>query len=841
MNLKDRFDLAYQAFVARPPEGEISEHISPFHDRFALLPWNPDDLVATQRMAVYENMMLKDDQVKACLFLKKHAVLSSGWNINIGEDTDAGEMQKRFIEYCFGDGMRGNFMRVLMGIQSAYGYGFSVSEKNFKTFEGGPFAGKLGLASIKTRPPDSFDGGLLTDVHGNLETIQQQGQTRVIEIPIEKAIVYSYNSEFDNPYGNSDLRAAYRFYFAKDMIIKFWNIFLERFGMPLVVGTYEKGTSAPQRTKFKKVIKNLQAKTGITIPKTMEMKFLEATRKGEAGYQDAIQEYNKSIARSVLIPDLMGFTDTKFGSRALGSEQGDVFSFILGFLKQELQEIIFEDIIRELIDKNFGPQERYPKLVFNPLSEDNKNEMTKLIIEAKAKGVIVMSDDDEAHVREMLNLPKKRKDEAGKRPAEPISIGVSPEPGDRPEGEPEGEGAPAENVVEGVKLNGAQISSAKEVISDLIEDKIPELVAVELLVAVGINAEKANQIIQAAVAFKATKSAPELVDHPVDENPPLIQLKEYYREGHLFLRRPLNKHEQKFDFAETDERMNSAIEDDVRMGSKILSKTLDDLIRTVVNQKIIEENNTAAINKLELTQMGKLEKMFNDGLKETYGDGGFIAGDAVSKKNQNFKNVTGFGVPPEKAIAWFKSQKFIMRNVIDNKLLERAKEALAVGMRSGKTTKEVINHLEEIFQDYIVGAVEANRSFAPWALTNVVQTNYNTAFNRGLQDTYNSTDLVEAFMYSAILDAQTTEYCIAMDGQIWTKSNPNFVFPSSHFQCRSDVVPILQNEPRQLSEEDALSPRKVKIDEKGKIVTKNGVPVRTSERAIRTKEFGGRD
>ena len=762
MNLKDKLTSAYQAFVHPPViETEVSDQLSPYHDRFALLPWNPDDLVSAKRMTVYEDMQLKDEQVKACLFLKKHAVLSSGFHIDIGEDTTEGEKQKRYLEYAFGDGMPGNFMRVMMGLQSAYAYGFSISEKVYQPFTSGPFAGMIGLKAIKTRPPDSFDGGLITDVHGNLIQIIQAGQSGTIDIPINKVVNYPYNSEFDNPYGNSDLRAAYRFYFAKDMIIKFWNIFLERFGMPLAVGSYEKGTGIKERQKFKKVIKNLQAKTGIIIPKNMEMNFLEATRKGEAGYKDAIQEYNKSIARSILIPDLMGFTDTKFGSRALGTEQGDVFSFILGFLKQELQEIVFEQIIRELIDWNFGPQEKYPKLVLNPLSEDNKNELTKLIIEAKEKGVIIMSDDDEAHVREMLNLPKKRKDDL--RPAEPVDIDVD-------------------------------IDKEAEDIDRLAQPKRND-----------------------------------------------ISLKEYYREGNLFLSRPLNKHEQKFDFVETEDRMTTAISDDVKQGSKILTVTLEDLISKVVNDKIIEETKMTAVNDLKLTQMSKLEKVFNDGLKETYIDGEFIANDAIKKKNQNFVVSTGFGVPPNKAIAWFNSQKFIMTDVIDAKLLERSKQALIVGMRSGKTTKEVVNHLEEIFQPYISGAVEANRSFDPWALTNVIRTNYNTAFNRGLEDEYKSTDLVEAFMYSAVLDVQTTDYCRAMDQQVFTKTKPGFVFPSAHFQCRSDVVPILTGEPRQLSDQDPLAPKKVKVDDRGKIVTKNGVPVRTSETAIRTKEFGGKD
>jgi len=63
------------------------------------------------------------------------------------------------------------------------------------------------------------------------------------------------------------------------------------------------------------------------------------------------------------------------------------------------------------------------------------------------------------------------------------------------------EGDTAENIAEGEKLNGIQIQAANQVIADLVNGLIPALVALELLVAVGIDRDRAQAMIDACKDF----------------------------------------------------------------------------------------------------------------------------------------------------------------------------------------------------------------------------------------------------------------------------------------------------------------------------------------------------
>ncbi len=69
-------------------------------------------------------------------------------------------------------------------------------------------------------------------------------------------------------------------------------------------------------------------------------------------------------------------------------------------------------------------------------------------------------------------------------------------------GEPIGTVDTAENIVEGSKLNGVQITAALGVLRDLIAGNIPDKVALELLVAVGIDRDEAQAMISACAGFK---------------------------------------------------------------------------------------------------------------------------------------------------------------------------------------------------------------------------------------------------------------------------------------------------------------------------------------------------
>ncbi len=232
---------------------ELSSYKSPYYDKSYLEPYNPDDLVTKKGgLDIYEKMGY-DDQVKAVLTMKKQAILSSGYKIEPAGEEKQYKEQADFITWNFEEGIKGNFTDGLYEILSALDYGFSVTEKLYCNIPKGDYADKIGLYQLKTRPPQSFMFPL--DEKGNLKYIRQNTDHGSVNLPPQKFILYSYNSTYGNPYGNSDLRAAYRSWWSKNVIIKFWNIYLERFGMPTAVGKFPKNATDTQIENLKKYLK----------------------------------------------------------------------------------------------------------------------------------------------------------------------------------------------------------------------------------------------------------------------------------------------------------------------------------------------------------------------------------------------------------------------------------------------------------------------------------------------------------------------------------------------------------------------------------------------------------
>jgi len=393
---------------ARPPIGELSSYTSMYYSKSQIAPYNPDTLVQKKgNLKIYQKMK-EDDQIKALLTMKKNAALSTGWNI-VGKDIERND----FIEQIL---FELDIDQKLFNIMSAIEYGFSVSEIIYSVKSGGDYDGKIIISDVKTRPPDSFQ--FETGLTGHIEKLIQYQDMGERELPLEKFVIYSHNPEFGNPYGNSDLRAAYRSWFSKDIIVRFWNIYLERFGQPTVIGTYDTGVSTTAQSDLENVMENFQSKYAIKVPEGVKLDLLEATRRGDAGYDLAIEKHNTMMARAMLVPDLLGFSEMKGGSYALGKKQVEVFIWVLERLRRELQEtIINRQIIKKIMDLNYGDSKDYPEFRFRPLLVEDKNETIKNIVEIIKSGIMPTTKADEDYLREELNLPYRDEEQEPAAPA----------------------------------------------------------------------------------------------------------------------------------------------------------------------------------------------------------------------------------------------------------------------------------------------------------------------------------------------------------------------------------------------------------------------------------------
>jgi SPP1 gp7 family putative phage head morphogenesis protein len=397
--------LRYIQQVITPPanrDSELAVISNQYYKDYRIYAYNPDVLVTRKGLTIFDSMK-RDDQIKPCLKAKKLLIFSNGWEITPANSTPKAQEQVDFLYVVF-EQLQGTLEKTVREIMSALDYGYSVSEKVFNTIEKGAFKGKIGLKYIKTKKPHDFTFDV--DNYGNIKPDtglwQYNGQHKY---PTWKFIIYSHDSEWGNPYGTSDLAAAYRAWWSKDLIYKFYNGYLEKFGSPTLKITYPQGASPGLMSKIEEVLKNFVGGQGIKIPEGLKAELLEAMRQGQAGYDRAIDIYNTAIARSLLVPDLLGFTGKEAGTYALGAKQADLFLANLMSIQAELaEEVLGEQLIRQLIDWNYPGTDEYPAYEFGSLRPDDMQVKATVIRTLVEPGIV---GADEPWIRPFLNLPER--------------------------------------------------------------------------------------------------------------------------------------------------------------------------------------------------------------------------------------------------------------------------------------------------------------------------------------------------------------------------------------------------------------------------------------------------
>ena len=415
-----------------PPAGEFASARGTIASALGqIAPYNPDDLIGQRGYAIYDQMQ-KDAQVQACMTIKKLAVLSRGWEVHPASSAPGDVEVADFVRFALND-MRGSILDVLFNVLDALAKGFSVLEINYRTLDREPHRGRIGLASIKAKNPATFafDTDEFLNVKGLTRTIGTAVDRLIVDrgsrddqrsnhqrsddlLPPDKFIVYSYMPRYESPYGTSDLRAAYKHFWSKELLTKFMNIYLEKYGSPTAKGSFRRGMPKSGQDELMRVLDTIQQKTAIVIPDDVQIELLEANRGGEAGYLQAIEFHDKQISRAILCQTLMTDEGTRVGSFALAKVHLDVLKMCLRKLKRDLEESVMqEQVIKRLVDFNFGRESlgrisesgstaAYPTFSLGPLEDTDVAQLSG-VIEKLVSGQIIKPDEE--WIRGYLGLP----------------------------------------------------------------------------------------------------------------------------------------------------------------------------------------------------------------------------------------------------------------------------------------------------------------------------------------------------------------------------------------------------------------------------------------------------
>jgi phage gp29-like protein len=439
----DGLTTAFRAAVGRPRniEGELSVHegaslsMWPQLDRnrrdaiYTLT--NQDELLRRQGFKVYRDM-LADDTVKACLAFKKALVHGRRWTITPAGGKDATAQQKRHADFVLDALQAVRMNRIIREMLTAFNFGFSVGEIIWEVKPlGHEEELKVVLKDIKFRAPDYI--WIDMDPHGNIVRFRQEPGVApgVVRLDPDKVIHYAYGGEHGNHYGVSDLRACYAAWWSKKFITQFWNVFLERFGQPLMMMKYPHGADSTLKEALKAILSSLSSRSDILVPEGVEIDLVEATRAGSAGYGEALNYCDVRISRAILVPALLGMgVDVKRGSDSQSRLHLRVLMKVANDSCIDISAEMKQKLIEPMIRMNFPeyrPGMELPDFEFLDYGEYEGIEIVDAAINMFNSGMLDADQGDINFLRASIGLPVREEgDEDEVMRAPPPPVGGSP-------------------------------------------------------------------------------------------------------------------------------------------------------------------------------------------------------------------------------------------------------------------------------------------------------------------------------------------------------------------------------------------------------------------------------
>ena len=279
----------------------------------------------------------------------------------------------------------------------------SVGEKVLHLIDYGKYDGKVGLKALKFRKPWSID--FEADTYGNLlpDGILQAEK----RLPTNKFVLCTYRKTWDNPYGDSDLRSVFRAWWSKDVILKYMAIALERFGEP-ITDIKHTGTLTPtQRADLRAFSRDLQSRSALIHSDAVTLDFHYPSPRTSEAFIPAIKLYDSHISRGILMPALLGMSgEESTGSLARSGTEFDVFLWVIGYLREWIEAVVNEQIVKPLIDLNYEVTGgMYPAFRFKAITEEVKYRLFQIYLQGIAGQGLTKTQDDEIKFREMLDLP----------------------------------------------------------------------------------------------------------------------------------------------------------------------------------------------------------------------------------------------------------------------------------------------------------------------------------------------------------------------------------------------------------------------------------------------------
>ncbi len=238
----------------------------------------------------------------------------------------------------------------------ALGKGYSVNEINWDR------SGKQWIPKSYTwRDPRFFQFDRIT---GNVLSMRDDSDL-VDGVPLEpfKFLVHTPKIRTGLIIRGGLARLAAVSYMCKGYGIKDWLAFAEVYGMPLRVGRYAAGATEAQKLELLTAVANIGTDAAAIIPENMLIEFIDGARSsqgvGESVFERLSNWLDRQVSKGVLGQTM---TTDDGSSQSQATVHNEVRQDIKKHDALQLSSTLRRDLVKPLVDLNFGVQKKYPKL-----------------------------------------------------------------------------------------------------------------------------------------------------------------------------------------------------------------------------------------------------------------------------------------------------------------------------------------------------------------------------------------------------------------------------------------------------------------------------------------------
>lgn len=721
----------------------------------------------TRGIEVYDEMRKSDGTVKAALLACTLPIRRAKWWVKPASEDKADIEIAQFVHDALFKYMSITWNDLLRQSLLSLSFGVMVFEKVYevRTIDG---VDRVVWKKMSPRLPKSIYAWQMED--GNDGIQQRKVEGSLVNIPMEKLVVFVHEKEGDNWWGTSVLRAAYKHWFIKNNFYRIDNIAFERQGLGIPFAKMPENAAESERTIAESILKNLRAhhQAYIIEPHDWEFGYKDMMAKTLRDPMPSIQHHNREITKSVLAQFLeLGASES--GSRALSTDQTDIFLQSLEAVASGHADVLNKYAIMQLVDLNFDNVQNYPELTYTGISRADAEKLANAystLITAKGMQAGMR---DEAYFRELMGLPERDPEE------EPIGTDVPEDTAAHGDNEPMDE--------EGTDEINDELGMC-EYAAGIKQNVYPERNEVAKCIAASIsNIEPAHAmaLLKRNIAiienhFSSThvhNRFYSLVKSELTRELNDVRKKKFEESNDFKGYRRMTFAEKKVDFASIEKNLDRLEDEFDAQTQKLLEEERRKYITALTRAVNREDKN--AVKDAVFKVKSAYAKIIRESMKNAYEYG----------KNNAAKEM---GVPSPTNTKQILAQIDIQADAIAElhiaQIQNEAKAKLIEALNKGSSNAAALAAADAAIASKIT---ELTTNTSRIAMAGYINHGRDTVFET-------NADKIYALQRSELLDSRTCNYCLSIDGRTVDQKDPftkNTIF---HSGCRGIWVEILLNE-----------------------------------------------